>query len=531
MSIKRLLHFFIFLLLIEYSSFGQKNLVEPNLDWIDKGMDNNPKQTFDSIQFLIRKKTIQPYHKVLLLDKLIYINFFELKDYKASFELVRKIEQEYHKSKDIRMKIIHLENLGMLYYESKSNEKLAFELFDDAYQLSQKEGSNFHAEYILNNHGVSLLNNNAFKEASTKFHAAIHFAKKAKDKNQECIILSNLGILHLIDQQLDSAEIYLLKSFNCALNTRKLNDEVERATYLGAFYLDTKNMTKAGQYLHFAEKKYVYVNSNESKRFLFELLSRYNEELKNDKKALYFAKMSSNYRDSIDYSNINKQLLSKENSIRITKLENQNALQQLKLKQEKYRNLLFLIISILVVGIITSIAILLLNRNKHRIKIAELEAKKHQEDKIKLSEELEESDRDITIKSMVLLEKENLMNRITKILKETLPQLSNKDQQIVQAVIQELSFSMNNKGWDEFEIRFNKVHPNFYKKLNDSHKSLTLNEKKLSAFLLMNMTTKDISAITGQSTHSINVARTRLRKKLGLANSNLSFTEYLIQFS
>jgi hypothetical protein len=46
----------------------------------------------------------------------------------------------------------------------------------------------------------------------------------------------------------------------------------------------------------------------------------------------------------------------------------------------------------------------------------------------------------------------------------------------------------------------------------------------------MNMTSKDISNITGQTAHSINVARTRLRKKMGLANSNVSFSEYLTQF-
>jgi hypothetical protein len=44
------------------------------------------------------------------------------------------------------------------------------------------------------------------------------------------------------------------------------------------------------------------------------------------------------------------------------------------------------------------------------------------------------------------------------------------------------------------------------------------------------MTTKDISAITRQSVHSINVARTRLRKKMNLSNSEENLVNFLMKF-
>jgi DNA-binding CsgD family transcriptional regulator len=148
----------------------------------------------------------------------------------------------------------------------------------------------------------------------------------------------------------------------------------------------------------------------------------------------------------------------------------------------------------------------------------------------KISGELEETDRDVAVKSMVLLEKETIMNKVTALLKTAITELKPEDHGVIKEVLNEINFSLNNKAWEEFEYRFNKVHPQFYKKLDDTHGGLTLNEKKLAAFLLMNMTTKDISNITSQTPHSINVARTRLRKKLGLANSNTSFTEYLTKY-
>jgi DNA-binding CsgD family transcriptional regulator len=41
------------------------------------------------------------------------------------------------------------------------------------------------------------------------------------------------------------------------------------------------------------------------------------------------------------------------------------------------------------------------------------------------------------------------------------------------------------------------------------------------------MSTKDIASITHQSVHSINVARTRLRKKLGIDQTDESLVNFL----
>ena len=53
--------------------------------------------------------------------------------------------------------------------------------------------------------------------------------------------------------------------------------------------------------------------------------------------------------------------------------------------------------------------------------------------------------------------------------------------------------------------------------------NLTSNDRRLCALIKLNMSTKDISSITYQSTQTIKVARYRLRKKLGVEkNENLT---------
>lgn len=83
------------------------------------------------------------------------------------------------------------------------------------------------------------------------------------------------------------------------------------------------------------------------------------------------------------------------------------------------------------------------------------------------------------------------------------------------------------KIWEEFEIRFLTTHAGFYDRLLTAHPNLTQNERRLCAFLRLDMATKEISVITGQSIRAVQIARIRLRKKLSLSNSERGLFEYL----
>jgi tetratricopeptide (TPR) repeat protein len=82
------------------------------------------------------------------------------------------------------------------------------------------------------------------------------------------------------------------------------------------------------------------------------------------------------------------------------------------------------------------------------------------------------------------------------------------------------------KGWQEFEYRFLQMHTGFYERLAAAHPDLTLNERRLCTFLKLDMTTKEIAVITGQTLRAIEIARIRLRKKLNLTQSSTSLYEY-----
>ena len=83
------------------------------------------------------------------------------------------------------------------------------------------------------------------------------------------------------------------------------------------------------------------------------------------------------------------------------------------------------------------------------------------------------------------------------------------------------------KPWEEFEYRFQQLHSGFYDRLNQRFPDLTINERRLCAFLKLDMTSKEISIITGQSIGAVNMARIRLRNKLGITHSDTELFTFL----
>jgi DNA-binding CsgD family transcriptional regulator len=137
-------------------------------------------------------------------------------------------------------------------------------------------------------------------------------------------------------------------------------------------------------------------------------------------------------------------------------------------------------------------------------------------EKESLGQELRYKNKELATNMMYLLEKNEFIGSITNKLVDMRSRTKKENQDFVQEIIMELKRNSSQKIWEEFEMRFKEVHADFYKSLMEKYPDLTPNEVRLSAFLRLNMSTKEISAITHQSVKSINMARFRLRKKIGI---------------
>ncbi len=162
-------------------------------------------------------------------------------------------------------------------------------------------------------------------------------------------------------------------------------------------------------------------------------------------------------------------------------------------------------------------------------KAEKIETSLIEEEKDQLEIELEAKNRELSTKIAQLIEKDGLIATVIKQLEEIIAEKPKNLNEQLKEILAELKQDKTDDLWSQFELTFGQINRSFYENLYKQFPKLSNNEKKICAFLKMNLSTKDISSITHQSSRSIEMARTRLRKKLDLKRSD-NLTAFLAQF-
>jgi len=173
-----------------------------------------------------------------------------------------------------------------------------------------------------------------------------------------------------------------------------------------------------------------------------------------------------------------------------------------------------------------------IRNSKHKLQISKTERQKQELELTKkalenenLEKDLELRHKELTTNAMNLIRNIEINSNLFQELNNLIPTAADDQKEKIRDIIRSYKIMSQDKGWKEFELRFGQVHKSFYQNLSKRFPDLSPNEKKLCAFLRLNMTTKDIALLAYKSVNSINQARKRLRKKM-----NLSPYENLITF-
>lgn len=111
----------------------------------------------------------------------------------------------------------------------------------------------------------------------------------------------------------------------------------------------------------------------------------------------------------------------------------------------------------------------------------------------------------------------DLVTEITKIEQNI---LNSSLQSPIKKVLKKINTSLEDRDdWITFELHFRNAHADFFEKLREKHPDLTSSEIKLSAYLKINLSSKEIAALMHISIKSIEQNRYRLRKKLNIDQS------------
>lgn len=172
-----------------------------------------------------------------------------------------------------------------------------------------------------------------------------------------------------------------------------------------------------------------------------------------------------------------------------------------------------------------------LHRKQRELKermIREQEDKLAQLEKEKLAKEVKLKQNELTISTMNVAEKNELLLELKSMLLVGKDQFSDKRR--YRAFMKKLDNSIHGDGdWKRFEYNFNELHEDFFEKLLKKYPKLTSKDLKLCAYLKMNLSTKEIAPLMAISVRGVEIHRYRLRKKLQIDSSE-NISNFLITF-
>ena len=144
------------------------------------------------------------------------------------------------------------------------------------------------------------------------------------------------------------------------------------------------------------------------------------------------------------------------------------------------------------------------------------------------SQELASSTMNLIRKNEILLD---IMDNITKVTEDI---KSNNDSGSLISRLHKMERSIkqsidNDNNWKRFEENFDLVYENYLKRLGDMYPELNTSDKKLCAYLKMDLSSKDIAPLLNMSVRSVEMSRYRLRKKMDL-DREINLGEFLQRF-
>jgi tetratricopeptide (TPR) repeat protein len=447
-------------------------------------------------------------------------------------------------------------------YLSQSNYSEALLFYKNSLVVSERNNYTDILPHIYNNSGLIYQHLKENQKALTNYQKAYEGFKKLGLNEEVANAVSNIANIYLADGNDSLALDYYDEALRIFKEAGNFIDASSIYIYLGNHEYEKENYTKALEYYTtsnqlYNDQKIEYVGPKSY--ILVQILGnlgrvsyQFGEKLQAIdylEKSLSIAQQNhyltwvelntyelfkiyedeGNYKMALDYFKLYEesgdQILSESSIRKITQLEMQfefdekmkekeleDALKEAAQQKREFRYILFIVLGVF----ISILAILLFLFQRNKTAKVELKRKNLRLEHDKLQQELEHRNRELATNVMFLLKKNEFITHTAEKLAGMKKQFKEENKRVIQNVIRDLLQNTSKDVWKEFEVRFQEVHSEFYNNLNEKYPDLTPNEKKICAFLRLNMSTKDISAITYQSVRSIDMARFRLRKKIGL---------------
>lgn len=452
-------------------------------------------------------EAVKDHHNAALTQYKLAREYTSLGQYHNTLKHVSSAMNYFEKTHDTSNLIECYNILGVVYFTCRQYDR-AYEWFTRYTDGARMAGDTSRMVLGLNNSAVLAYTMKDTLKARKLFRESSFLSSAVRDTSKLCKVYLNDISLYLLSGDLKSAA----KTLESAKPLLRKPDEI------GLYYQNEGLLQMAAGHpdeaiaaLEMAISAFSngeYASKIQHCYGILQSIYAMKEDYKNAYRALskYYETDIANHNDEIflDFYKVQKELEMSREQERMSKKQNA-------------------VIFISSIGLLVLIFISILQHDKSKRKSLEIQ---RQEEKITSQNEIIELRKlhDYQIGRMT----EEISNKLIELNSGVKDQTTRKK---IYAICRELVKSKDENEWKEMSRFIPTFNSGFYQRLITDFPTLSINERRLCALLNTNLTTKEISEITRQSPHSINMARARLRNKFNLTGKNTSLQEFLSKYN
>ena len=433
--------------------------------------------------------------------------YYRTGTFHKAFVHVNNAMDVYSEGKENKEHLECVNLLGALYYACRDYDR-SKDYFSRCVKGAESMRDTSMLVLALNNVAVYIYSQSDSLQTRRLLTECAELCRESGNTSMLARVYINMSLMSIRAKSYDTAREYLEKARPILTD---VGENGQYYYYSGLLSYNQGNMDAAVVSLRKAVDLYSLGEFGERRQACLELLQEiYAEE----------GDYENAYNSLYEYYQASRQYDREGAVIELFKVQNDRLLSEQRAEEISQRRTLtlWLSISILLLALISVFAVMMYKRREYDIKRREQElaAKKEIED----LKQMQQYKTDCLVNDTI----ENL-NKLGAGIEDA----GQKEQ--LARICSDLKDTKKRDEWMEIKSFVPKFDSDFYRNLIQAYPSLTLNERRLCVFLNMSLTTKEISDITRQSVQSINTARGRLRRKLGINGDNVSMQEFLSKFN
>lgn len=432
-------------------------------------------------------------------------------------------------------------NIGKV-YESWGYYDLAIEHYNKSMNYLSPDIQKDRRAIRLSNIGTSYYKKGEFEKALEFLNAALEIDSQQNNQFKIAVRYNELANIYFAKKAFQKAISFNQDALNIFQSLNKKDSQAITLKDLGQIYLEQKKYVKAEQCLYQSIKLSDSINLKHNSLICYSLLGDLYYQKGDFQKAFLVHQKHDDLKDTIFNTQNQRQLTNYRVKYETLKKEQENQIlkKDILIKQRTQRTLI-IIGSFLLLSLILLFFILRLKSKNYKQdkKLTNLELEKkevekhHLEDKVfaekqlnklqleKFEAEIQLKNRELVSSTLQLVNKNEVLTEIKNKINghhAAIPENAYAD--LIQMLNQNTDFDQN---WKKFRTEFEKINPGFFDRIRFQYSDFSEQFIRLSAFLRIELSTKEIAQLMNVSVAAVNKNRQRLRKKLDLeAEADLS---------